>query len=205
MLCYTLYMSTRVADIKFDRKKILTRPELYKEEYCQTILELAKRPMNFLEIAVELGVCTETMMEWGRVHEKFSAALVRAKEIHKAWFSDQMKLGLFDSTEKHSKSGVTELKTSRFNAQTAKLYAYISFGITENSVNSKDVNLPTNYADSSIEEKQKILDESVANKNISIAQYDILINSLNKQIERTIALDTQKRLDDLEDSQKEIK
>ena len=57
------------------------RPTLYKEEYCEEIIRLAKTGMNLYLIAEEWEVSKRTLIEWSWQHRKFTRAYARAGSI----------------------------------------------------------------------------------------------------------------------------
>lgn len=62
------------------------RPSTYRPEYCEKVIDLGKKGMGPVEIAVELGVPRTTMLSWANEHLEFSTALTRAKECEQAWW-----------------------------------------------------------------------------------------------------------------------
>lgn len=61
----------------------------YKPEYDEQIIELAKSKTMY-SIAVEWGVCFDTLQEWQRVHSSFSSAYKRGRTIQTARLLDDM-------------------------------------------------------------------------------------------------------------------
>lgn len=68
----------------------LGRPTKYNEEYCDAIIELAKRGYHMYKIAVTWDVCHDTLLEWKHTHPRFSAAYARAKAIQTMQLLDKM-------------------------------------------------------------------------------------------------------------------
>lgn len=50
------------------------RPTLYKEDYCEQLIEHMTQGFSFESFAGFIGVCKDTLNEWAKVHEQFSAA-----------------------------------------------------------------------------------------------------------------------------------
>lgn len=77
------------------------RPTKYKKKYCKDIIAFAdvepyhldenNKPVvhdlpQFIDFAMQIGVCTETLAEWRRVHPEFSVSYKKAKKlIEKNW------------------------------------------------------------------------------------------------------------------------
>ena len=62
------------------------RPSLYDPAYCAAIVEHCKDGASITSFAAEIGVCRETITEWGGVHPEFSLAVKRAKSAAAAWY-----------------------------------------------------------------------------------------------------------------------
>lgn len=60
------------------------RPTLYRPEYCERIIELAKEGKSVAEWASDIGVARSSLWEWCQEHEDFSAAFMRAKTEEQA-------------------------------------------------------------------------------------------------------------------------
>lgn len=55
------------------------RPSLYKPDYCEFVVKFCSQGFSLTAFAGKIGVCRDTISEWGRVHPEFSAAVKRAK------------------------------------------------------------------------------------------------------------------------------
>lgn len=85
-----------------EENKKLGRPTKYKEKYCEEIvkyfkekcepikskdkdgkevLKPASRPPTLYGFAANIGVCIDTIHEWGQKHDAFSDAVKRCKAI----------------------------------------------------------------------------------------------------------------------------
>lgn len=180
------------------------RPSDYKPEYCDEVIELGKKPMSFVEIACHWNVCVDTVNEWRHAHPEFSSACMRAKAAHDSWFRNQIREGLWETTDTESNGNLKTTKSKRMNGLTMKQYAYLHFGHSERSTDARHSGLPKKYYQiKDFEEKQQILDECLCNNYISAAQYAIFNTTLNQQVERNIASVNEKRLNALEDIQKD--
>jgi hypothetical protein len=59
----------------------VTRTSLYKPEYCDLLLDDMKKGFSLLAFAGLIGVCRDTLTEWGRVHPEFADAVKRGKAM----------------------------------------------------------------------------------------------------------------------------
>ncbi len=97
------------SDIKGTSKKPMGRPTKYNPDYCNEIIDWfqshyipqefeIKKPPIFPTIerfATNLGVCKDTLYEWGKIHPDFSVALKKAHEIQQAIWQEGSMRGLF--------------------------------------------------------------------------------------------------------------
>jgi hypothetical protein len=65
---------------------VMGRPTLYREEYCERVIELGKQGKSVAEWASDIGVARSTLFEWAEHHPNFSTALMRAKTEEQAYF-----------------------------------------------------------------------------------------------------------------------
>ena len=65
------------------------RPTKYRAEYCDQVIEACKEGKSLTAFAAEIGVCRETISEWTRVHEEFSASTKIAKAHCAAWWESR--------------------------------------------------------------------------------------------------------------------
>lgn len=65
------------------------RPTLYREEYCERVVELGRVGKSIEQIAADIGVSTRVLFDWRDKHEKFLHALEYAKELEQTWWEDQ--------------------------------------------------------------------------------------------------------------------
>lgn len=54
-------------------------PSKYDPKYCDEIVEFCGDGFSIGAFAGHIGVCRDTITEWGKVHPEFSAAVTRAK------------------------------------------------------------------------------------------------------------------------------
>jgi hypothetical protein len=62
------------------------RPSLYREAYCQDMINHCVDGSSITSFAAEIGVSRECITEWGRVHPEFSLAVKKAKAKAAAWW-----------------------------------------------------------------------------------------------------------------------
>ena len=53
------------------KKKKLGRPERYKKEYCEQLIEHMAKGFSYESFAGKLGVCRDTLYEWEKRHQIF--------------------------------------------------------------------------------------------------------------------------------------
>lgn len=72
------YKSTALA--RYKNGQTFGRPNLFKPEYCELVVELAReRGLSVLAFAGFIGVTEDTVYEWRKVYGDFSEACARAK------------------------------------------------------------------------------------------------------------------------------
>jgi transposase-like protein len=70
-------------------KRPVGRPSLYKQEYCDRVVELGTIGKSIEQIAADIGVSTRVLFDWRDKHEEFLHALEYAKELEQTWWEDQ--------------------------------------------------------------------------------------------------------------------
>jgi hypothetical protein len=60
-------------------RRPMGRPTLYEEAFCQGIVDFMAQGYSMTAYAGSIGVCKDTLVEWGRVHPAFSVAIARGK------------------------------------------------------------------------------------------------------------------------------
>lgn len=53
------------------------RPSKYEPRYCEEVVAAGKQGFSLTAFAGMIGVCRDTISEWAKVHEEFSAAVKR--------------------------------------------------------------------------------------------------------------------------------
>ena len=69
------------------------RPTKYDPAYCEQVVEHMKDGASLTSFAAEIGVCRDTISEWGSVHAEFSAAVKRGKAVCAAWWEQIARRG----------------------------------------------------------------------------------------------------------------
>lgn len=72
----------------------MARPTDYRDEYCDTVIELGRQGKSKVQIAVALGVVRQTLDNWTEQHPAFLDAMTRAREESQAWWEDKGQAGL---------------------------------------------------------------------------------------------------------------
>jgi hypothetical protein len=62
------------------------RPTKYEPAYCAGIVEHCATGASITSYAAEIGVCRDTITDWGQAHPEFLAAVKRAKAAAAAWY-----------------------------------------------------------------------------------------------------------------------
>lgn len=99
----------------------------YRPEFCQKILENQYRGWYLEELADELGVSRQSLVNWAARHEEFNEALESFKTRTKA---DLLKTARTNQT--------TDAKTRFYDNHNAKLLHYASFNRGINLKGCKD-------------------------------------------------------------------
>jgi hypothetical protein len=72
----------------------MARPTKYDATLCETVIELGREGMGRAEIAAELGVSRQTLLNWSDEHPAFLDALHRANDYSLAWWEKQARTNL---------------------------------------------------------------------------------------------------------------
>ena len=70
------------------------RPTDYKEEYCETVVELGALGKSKAQIAASLGVARNTLDNWAEANPEFLRAITHARDLSMAWWEDKAQDGL---------------------------------------------------------------------------------------------------------------
>jgi len=64
------------------------QPEKYKNEYCQTAIDMGRLGKTNVQIACALDVVTQTLQNWCENHAEFLVAMVKAKQLSEAFWTE---------------------------------------------------------------------------------------------------------------------
>lgn len=70
------------------------RPPLYRDEFCNRVIELGKAGYSQARMAADLGVAKSTITEWAKSNADFMNALTRARTYSQAWWEQEAQNGL---------------------------------------------------------------------------------------------------------------
>lgn len=70
------------------------RPTAYDAAFCDEVVEHGAKGLGRAEIAFELGVCRQTIVNWEGAHPEFLDAMRRANDASLAWWERQSREGL---------------------------------------------------------------------------------------------------------------
>lgn len=65
------------------------RPTKYLEQYCDEIIEHCADGSSITSFAAKIGVCRDTITDWGQAHPQFLASVKAAKAQAAAWYDKQ--------------------------------------------------------------------------------------------------------------------
>lgn len=84
-------VAARIEDIK---KNPVGRPTLYKQEFCQLVLDDMAKGFSLTAFAGLIGVNRETLTEWMSQHQDFSIAVSQGKALQlRSWEARGHKIG----------------------------------------------------------------------------------------------------------------
>ena len=82
---------TKKKEIKPKKKPVkMGRPTKYKPEYCDQIVEMGRLGKSRVQCASHLDVHTDTLYEWGSVHQDFSVALKKAQQHAESFWENHI-------------------------------------------------------------------------------------------------------------------
>ena len=75
-------------------KRPVGRPSMYKPEYCDEVIEMAKKGVGLAGYASRFGVAKSALYGWANIHPEFMNALVRAKTEEQEWWENKGREGM---------------------------------------------------------------------------------------------------------------
>lgn len=82
------------------------RPSDYREEYCQTVIEIGKNGGSVNSMAVACDVEKKNMLNWAIDHSEFRHALNKAKQLSQDWWEKMGQQNLITENGRSLNSGV---------------------------------------------------------------------------------------------------
>lgn len=77
-------------------KRKVGRPEQYREEYCEDIVEFMAEGKSVTQWAARVGVLRCTVYEWAKRHPEFATALSLGKQAAEAIWQDRLEGMMFN-------------------------------------------------------------------------------------------------------------
>lgn len=69
---------------------MIGRPSKYEPSYCDAVIELMGEGLSLTTFAARVGAHRSTVIDWGKAHPEFAAALDRARAKRCAWLERQL-------------------------------------------------------------------------------------------------------------------
>lgn len=67
------------------------RPSKYKPEYCEAIVEHMQDGASITSFAASIGVCRDTITEWGKAHPDFFVSVKAGKAACARWWEERLR------------------------------------------------------------------------------------------------------------------
>jgi len=80
-------------------KKKTGRPSDYKEEYCETVIELMSEGASKAEVCLELNCSFQTFLTWQAKHSEFLEAVKRGLHLSKGMWEKMGRKAAFGQVE----------------------------------------------------------------------------------------------------------
>lgn len=80
------------------------RPTKYLKKYCKEFVDLSRKGKTKTQIADQWDLDRETLAEWGKKHDEFSAALKKGNAALESWYTN---FGMNIAAGKMPKANVT--------------------------------------------------------------------------------------------------
>lgn len=87
-------MTNQTVEVNEMGKRRRGRPSSYKDEYCETVVELGKAGFSVAQMCAHFDVSRQTIDNWAEVNSDFLEAFNRAKVHAQAWWEMQGAVGL---------------------------------------------------------------------------------------------------------------
>jgi len=151
-----------------------------KDFHCKDFIAMStptktRNPCTSVQIAAKWMIHHDTISEWTRTNPEFKDAVTRGREIHKAWFHEQIQKGFYDVSDRKG--------SSRLNVKAVQLYSFLCFNEYESK--GSRINLPAEYKTAKYERRSEILIELLTAGEITLEQYEKLDKVLTSQYQRS--------------------
>ena len=73
----------------------LGRPDTYKPEYCDQMIEHLKEGYSKIAAAGLCGICKTAMWRWEKKHPDFRSAIKRGETLSQIWWEREGKKGMW--------------------------------------------------------------------------------------------------------------
>jgi hypothetical protein len=142
---------------------------------CKDVVTYQSNGHSVSEICVIWGVCKDTFYEWKKKYPEFDKACEIARLAMRAYF------------DRIGRENLVVDRSVKFNENLYKFLCYAHFGISEKSTDARQtLAIHADYykKETTIDQKQMLLDNALINGKISSAIYDSLANQLRSQFDR---------------------
>lgn len=89
-------------------------PTLYKEEYCEMLIDHMSKGLSYEVFAAKIGVCRATLYQWEKEHPDFLDTKKKAIEINQLWWEMAGINGLYTIVE-HGEDGQKTIIEKKIN------------------------------------------------------------------------------------------
>lgn len=66
------------------------RPTKYKQEYCDQLIKFMHNGKSLMQFAKSIGICRQTIDEWGSQHHEFLDAIKQGNAAAEAWWEEKV-------------------------------------------------------------------------------------------------------------------
>lgn len=92
------------------------RPTKYDPAFCDRIIELGREGASKAEIALEFGICYQTLDNWGEANPEFFNALKMAERLSQGWWEREGRKATFGGVEGFNATSFIFNMKNRFKA-----------------------------------------------------------------------------------------